>query len=304
MDEPAVEAALREIAEDLQRRAAGRRPSIFEPRDWLRRMIEQSLDDEPMRTALFRFVDVLPSLRGAREVGAHLEEYFASVDHALGGLTLLAHTLHAGWLVAPLVRKNVAALARRFIAEEDPRGLRRLLEELREEPAGFTLDLVGEATVSQLEAMRMLGRYEALIADLAAAAAGWPEIARIDRDDRGPLARVDVSVKPSSLYAPFDPLDPETERVVGKRLQRLFRQAACVGAAITVDMEQRAFKDTTLAIFRNVLEEEEFRETPSVAIALQASSMKGQFMRPRCSSLPRPLASRIAAMLSRVPSPP
>ena len=42
------------------------------------------------------------------------------------------------------------------------------------------------------------------------------------------------------------------------------------GAAITVDMEQRAFKDTTLAIFRNVLEEEEFRETPSVAIALQA----------------------------------
>ena len=270
MSDPALEAALREIAEDLQRRAAGRRPAIFEPRDWLRRMIEQSLDDEPMRTALFRFVDVLPSLRGAREVGAHLEEYFASVDHALGGLTLLAHTLHAGWLVAPLVRKNVAALARRFIAEEDPRGLRRLLEELREEPAGFTLDLVGEVTVSQPEAVRMLGRYEALIADLAAAAAGWPEIARIDRDDRGPLARVNVSVKPSSLYAPFDPLDPETERVVGKRLQRLFRQAARAGAAITVDMEQRSFKDTTLAIVRSVLEEEEFRDAPSAAIALQA----------------------------------
>src|SRR5204863_249482 len=88
--------AARREAGDLQRRAAGRRPAIFEPRDWLRKMIEQSLDDEKVRTALFRFVDVLPSLRGARDVGSHLEEYFATVDHALGGLTLLAHTLHAG----------------------------------------------------------------------------------------------------------------------------------------------------------------------------------------------------------------
>src|SRR5919109_4517349 len=121
MDDRAVETALREIAAEVQRHAAGRRPAIFEPRDWLRRMIEQSLDDEQIRTALFRFVDVLPSLRGARDVGAHLEEYFASLDHAAGGLTLLAHTLRAGWLIAPLVRKNVASLARRFIAEEDPR---------------------------------------------------------------------------------------------------------------------------------------------------------------------------------------
>jgi RHH-type transcriptional regulator, proline utilization regulon repressor / proline dehydrogenase / delta 1-pyrroline-5-carboxylate dehydrogenase len=270
VSEAAVEADLREIAEDLQRRAAGRRPVFFEPRDWLRRMIEQSLDDQPVRTALFRFVDVLPSLRGARDIAAHLEEYFASVDHALGGLTLLAHTLHAGWLVAPLVRKNVAGLARRFIAEEHPRALRRLLEELRGEPAGFTLDVVGEATVSQSEAMRMLGRYESLIAELATIAEGWPEIARIDRDDRGPLARVNVSVKPSSLYAPFDPLDPETERIVGKRLRRLLRQAAEVGAAITVDMEQRSFKDTTLDIFEAVLEEDEFRGRPPTAIALQA----------------------------------
>src|SRR5205085_5319808 len=132
----------------------------------------------------------------------------------------------------------------------------RLLEELREEPAGFTLDLVGEVTVSQLEAVRMLERYEALIADLAAATAGWPEIARIDRDDRGPVARVNVSVKPSSLYAPFDPLDAETELVVGKRLQRLFRLAAGVDAAISLEMEQRALKDRSQAIFRNGMDDE------------------------------------------------
>jgi RHH-type proline utilization regulon transcriptional repressor/proline dehydrogenase/delta 1-pyrroline-5-carboxylate dehydrogenase len=270
VSEPPLETALREVAFDLQRLAAGRRPAIFEPRDWLRRMIEQSLDDEDVRTALFRFVDVLPSLRGARDVGEHLEQYFATVDHALGGLTLLAHTLHAGWLVAPIVRRNVTALARRFIAPNDARALGEVLESLRAEPAAFTLDLVGEATVSQAEAVRMLGRYEALVTDLSASTAGWPEVPSIDRDDRGRLPRVDVSVKLSSLYARFDPLDPETERVVGKRLRRLLREAARVGAAITVDMEQYAFKDVTLAIARAVLGEKEFRDAPRTMIAMQA----------------------------------
>jgi RHH-type proline utilization regulon transcriptional repressor/proline dehydrogenase/delta 1-pyrroline-5-carboxylate dehydrogenase len=270
VSEPPVETALREVALDLQRRAAGRRPAIFEPRDWLRRMIEQSLDDDRVRTALFRFVDVLPSLRGAREVGDHLEQYFATVDHALGGLTLLAHTLHASWLVAPIVRKNVTVLARRFIAPNDADSLREALEGIRAEPAGFTVDLVGEATVSQAEAVAMLGRYEALLGDLAALTANWPEIARLDRDDRGPLPRVDVSVKLSSLYARFDPLDPNTERVVAKRLRRLLREASRLGAAITIDMEQHEFKDATLAIACAVLGEEEFREAPRAAIAMQA----------------------------------
>jgi RHH-type proline utilization regulon transcriptional repressor/proline dehydrogenase/delta 1-pyrroline-5-carboxylate dehydrogenase len=270
VSEPAVETSLRDVALDLQRRAAGRRPAIFEPRDWLRRMIEQSLDDDQVRTALFRFVDVLPSLRGAREVGDHLEQYFANVDHALGGLTLLAHTLHASWLVAPIVRKNVTVLARRFIAPNDPDSLREALEAIRAAPAAFTIDLVGEAIVSEAEAVAMLGRYEALLADLAALTESWAEVARLDRDDRGPLPRVDVSVKLSSLYARFDPLDPETEQVVAKRLRRLLRQAARLGAAITIDMEQHEFKDTTLAIARVVLGEEEFRATPRVAIAMQA----------------------------------
>jgi RHH-type transcriptional regulator, proline utilization regulon repressor / proline dehydrogenase / delta 1-pyrroline-5-carboxylate dehydrogenase len=261
---------VRAIAHDLSRRAAGRRPAIFEPRDWLRRTIEQSLDDEQLRTALFRFVDVLPSLRGARDVGSHLEEYFASVDHALGGLILLAQTLHAGWLVAPVVRKNVTSLARRFIAEEDPAALRTVLEGLRREPAAFTLDLVGEATASEEEAARMLARYQALVSEVSTVAASWPEVERIDRDERGPLSRVNVSVKLSSLYARFDPLDPECERVVASRLRRLLHEAARAEAALTIDMEQHAFKDATLAIFRAVLEDDALRDSPSVAVALQA----------------------------------
>ncbi len=264
------ESAIRELGRELHQLAAGRRPSLFEPSDWLRRMIDQSLDDPEIRTALFRFVDVLPSLRGAREVGEHLEEYFVSVDHALGGLTLLAHTLHAGWLVAPIVRKNVTSLARRFISEPGGEALRAVLDALRAEGAAFTLDLVGEATISESEALRTVDRYEALLREAAAVAARWPADDRIDRDDRGPRPRIDVSVKLSALCARFDPLDPDAERTVTEHLARLLRAAAAAGAAITVDMEQHAFKEATLSVVQGVLVNDEFHAAPRISVALQA----------------------------------
>ena len=69
------------------------------------------------------------------------------------GLVDLAQALHAGTLVAPIVRRNVVKLARRFIAEESGNHLLTVLAQLRKEPAAFTLDVVGEATVSDGEAL-------------------------------------------------------------------------------------------------------------------------------------------------------
>ena len=84
------EREIQELARGLYRRVGQHKPSLFEPQDWLRRMIDWSLEDESLRVALFRFVDVLPSLDSAVESGLHLQEYFARVDHAFGGLIFLA----------------------------------------------------------------------------------------------------------------------------------------------------------------------------------------------------------------------
>jgi RHH-type proline utilization regulon transcriptional repressor/proline dehydrogenase/delta 1-pyrroline-5-carboxylate dehydrogenase len=220
--------------------------------------------------ALFRFVDVLPSLESSSEIGRHLEEYFARVDHALGGLAILAQALHAGTLVAPIVRRNVIRLARRFIAEESGDHLVKVLSHLRQEPAAFTLDVVGEATVSEREAAVMQQRYVDLLRRLARASEAWPNCPQIDESASGVIPRVNLSVKLSSLCARFDPLDPNTEAIVRERLRLLLREAANLGAAVTVDMEQYSFKDLTLAIFRAVLEEPDFHDRPYAAIALQA----------------------------------
>jgi len=265
-----IEPEVQRLARSLYQKAAAHKPSLFEAKDLLGRMIDWSLEDESLRVALFRFVDVLPSLGSSAEIGRHLEEYFARMDHALGGLAYLAQALHAGTLVAPVVRRNVIKLARRFIAEESGDSLFKVLTALRREPAAFTLDVVGEATVSETEAAAMQARYLDLLRRLAKASPAWPALPQIDAGPKGLLPRVNLSIKLSSLCARFDPLDPNTETVVGERLRQLLRAAGALGAALTVDMEQHSFKDLTLEIFRGVLEEDEFHSPPRAAIALQA----------------------------------
>jgi RHH-type proline utilization regulon transcriptional repressor/proline dehydrogenase/delta 1-pyrroline-5-carboxylate dehydrogenase len=264
------EAEVQKLARALYQQAARQKPALFDAQDLLGRMIDWSLDDESLRVALFRFVDVLPSLESSAEIGRHLEEYFARVDHALSGLAILAQALHAGTLVAPLVKRNVIKLARRFIAEESGNHLTMVLHGLRKEPAACTIDVVGEATVSDGEAAAMQERYLQLLRRLAATSAKWPEVAQIDQSDNGKIPRVNLSVKLSSLCARFDPIDPGTGEIVRERLRALFREAAALGAAVTVDMEQFSFRELTLEIFRSVLEEAEFHAEPYAAIAMQA----------------------------------
>jgi len=265
-----IEPEVQRLARTLFQKAAEHKPTLFETRDLLGRMIEWSLEDESLRVALFRFVDVLPSLDSSAEIGRHLEEYFARVDHALGGLVLLAQALHAGTLVAPVVRRNVVKLARRFIAEESGDHLIKAITGLRKEPAAFTLDAVGEATVSDNEAAAMQQRYLDLLRRLSSVSERWPTCPQIDESDHGRIPRVNLSVKLSSLCARFDPLDPNAESTVRRRLRELLREAVKMEAAITVDMEQYAFKELTLEIFKGVLRESEFRDGPHAAIALQA----------------------------------
>ena len=86
------------------------KPSLFEAKDCLGKMIDWSLEDESLRVALFRFVDVLPSLESSAEIGRHLEEYFAKRRSRALGVWLFSPRLCVrDWLLAPVVRRNVVA---------------------------------------------------------------------------------------------------------------------------------------------------------------------------------------------------
>ena len=81
----ATEQAVQTLARSLYRKAAENKPSLFEARDLLGRMLDWSLEDESLRTALFRFVDVLPSLESSAEIGslARYESAARKTPHCL-----------------------------------------------------------------------------------------------------------------------------------------------------------------------------------------------------------------------------
>jgi RHH-type proline utilization regulon transcriptional repressor/proline dehydrogenase/delta 1-pyrroline-5-carboxylate dehydrogenase len=244
--------------------------SIFSKAGFYQRMMAFSMRDEHFKVQMFRFVDVLAALRGSRDIVRHLEEYFADMHDAP------VPFLHAGlraarilpWLTAPILRWNVSGMARQFIAGRNPDDVMKMLRQRRKERIGFTVDLLGEAVVSEQEANEYAARCFELLDGLAERTRGWTD----------PLGKntelfpvVNVSVKISALYSQMNPADPaDAIAHLAPKLRPILRRAREVGAFVNFDMESYAHKNTTLELFRTLFAEPEFRDWPHAGIVIQA----------------------------------
>jgi RHH-type proline utilization regulon transcriptional repressor/proline dehydrogenase/delta 1-pyrroline-5-carboxylate dehydrogenase len=271
-----VEALTRDYGREIFARLPHAGPFLFSPAWWDERLMEWTMGDEAVKVQLFRFIDVLPLLDSPAEITRHLREYFAEAGPHLPswirlGLRWLPRDGLAGRLLARTARHNAERLARRFIAGSNLHEALQTIARLRRRSLAFTIDLLGEATITESEAERYQSDYFDLLEGLSRQVNTWATVPLIDSDHRGPLPRVNVSVKLSSLYSQFDPIDPEgTSAAVRARLRPVLRAARRRRAFVNVDMEQYAYKDLTLRIFREVLDEDEFRDWPDVGIAIQA----------------------------------
>ena len=239
-------------------------------------MMGLSMADDAVKVQLFRFIDALPLLKTPESIAKHLREYFAEAGSRLPGwmrlgLRLLPESGPATKALAWLATNNARRLARKFIAGSNVAEAVEAISQLRQNNLAFTIDLLGEATITEAEADAYQRQYLELVEGLSREVNAWPAIDLIDHDHCGPLPRVNVSVKLSSLYSQFDPMDPAgTSRSVCARLRPILRLARQHRAFVNFDMEQHAFKDVTLSIFQEVLSEAEFRDWPDVGIAIQA----------------------------------
>ncbi len=253
-----------------------RGPVLFTPAWWDERLMRLGMHDEALKVQLFRFVDVLPLLHSPETIVRHLREYFGEAGTRLPrwvrwGLPWLPSRGVAGWLLAQTAYRSAEHLARRFIAGSNIVEALQTIAELRQRRLAFTVDLLGEATITEAEAEASQREYAALLTGLTGEINGWPAVPLIDNDADGALPRVNVSVKLSALYSQFDPMDLEgTIRAVCARLRPILRAARQNQAFVNFDMEQYSFKDATLHIFQSILMEEEFRTWPHVGIAIQA----------------------------------
>lgn len=247
--------------------------SIFQKDWWYGRIMEWSMKNEHFKTQMFRFVDVLPTLNSGSDVARHLKEYFAESGDELPsvfnfglGLGSLAPGIMAG-----AIRKNVTQMAKMFITGESPQEALPVLRKQRKGKIGFTVDLLGEACLSEVEARDYQKKYLELISWLATDAAKWEAVPQIDEDDRGAIPRVNVSVKISALDASINLNDwSGSVARMCDRLKPLLREAMQRGVFLNLDMESYDLKDFTLEVFEILLLDPEFASYPHFGCVIQA----------------------------------
>jgi len=230
---------------------------------WLDTLVAQAVGDPQFRVRVLRFIDVLPSLGQDAELVAHLKEYFGDQELPWPAVSEwgLRHS-DAPWAVhiaAPLVRSTLRGLSRRFMGGRTARQALATITRLQQRGMGCTLDLLGEAVLSEAEADHYQQGYITLLQELGRSA-------RDTADARPPH----VSIKLSSLYSRINPADPRgSVAAIAARLRPILRVAREEGAAVTVDMEQYDFKHIVLECFMAVMLEDEFRDWPGAGLAIQ-----------------------------------
>jgi proline dehydrogenase len=239
-----------------------------------RRVMAAMVDDPELRAAVFRFVDVRPACTDPDDLARHLGEL---LDEA-GDASPLAHrgaALAGGALtrrpLAAAAALGVKQMAQRFIIGADAQAALPAVERLWRDGVGTTIDLLGEATVTEAEADSYAERCEVALRVLHDASRRWPARERLERDAAGPIPRVNLSVKVSALTPLLRAVAPE-RGIAGAeaRLRRLLRVARDTGAHLHVDMESFDTREAVTELTLRLLSEPEFADGPSAGIVLQA----------------------------------
>jgi proline dehydrogenase len=238
------------------------------------RAMELASQDAELRAALFRFVDVTPACRSLDDLARHLSGYLSEVGTKPPPLEVamrMAGTKPGRAALGAAAAGGVRHMAHRFIVGESPRKALGVLRELWEGGAASSVDLLGEATVTEAEANRYAERCADALDTIAAAAPGWPERPALEADSLGPLPRANLSVKVSALTPHIRPDAPDLGREdAARRMRPLLRRARDLGAHLHIDMESMDALETTMDLIFELLDEDEFREGPSAGLVLQA----------------------------------
>ena len=270
--DPAIEARTVVIGTDFLTRARNSRTGMLAV--WSEGLMEWAMQDEAFKVQLFRFVDCFPTLKDNDAVYDHLTDYLSQP-----GVTpppFVATALKAGALMKGVVTKTmsgqITSMASKFIAGTDAATALPTLKKIWDSGLCFSVDLLGEACVSDDEADAYRRKYLDLIENLPQTVASWGANPRLESDHLGAIPRTNVSIKISSLSARVDPIDTEGSiRGLLENIGPILEAAKRKGVFVNFDMEQFALKDLTLELFMRACEKYDFQ----AGIAMQAYLRSG-----------------------------
>src|SRR3954449_11982289 len=267
-----VERDLHEIGRELAARFPPRTRHPVRALD--AKAMELSSQDAELRAALFRFVDVTPACRSLDDLAGHLSSYLEGVEEKpppMRAAMRMAESRAGRTALGAAAAAGVRHMAHRFIVGTTPQAAAGDLRSMWKDGIASSLDLLGEATVTQDEADRYAERCADALRSLARTVDGLPERERLERDSVGPLPRANLSVKVSALTPLMRPEAPELGREdAARRLRPLLERAHERGVHLHIDMESVDALETTFELVFGLLDEPAFRDGPSAGVVLQA----------------------------------
>lgn len=263
-----IEKRTKEIGFEILQQTRKQDTKLLNKAWWYGQILSWTMKNDSFKTKIFHFIDVLPSLHKPEDVISHLKEYFEGEDLVLftSGLGSLAPTL-----MANTIKKQVHEMAKIFITGEAIEQALEIVPKLRNKNQSISFDILGEATLSKQESTEYQARYLQLMDALIQERENWDKNDLIDKDQRGDVPSINISIKISSLYHHIKEEAWEfSKEKIKEQLYPIFQKAIQNFIFINLDMEHYSYKDLFLEIFQELLMEKEYKTYPHFGIVLQA----------------------------------
>ena len=270
----AFERRVFDIGREFLADARANQDGLLSRRFWNDKLMDWSMKDDAFKVQLFRFVDAFPNFKTPDEIYEHLIDFMSQpgVKPPPGmQLGLKAGSAMKG-TVAKTMAGQITGMAEKFIAGTDAADAKEKLRKMWDKGLCFSVDLLGEACISDVEADAYQQKYLDLVENLPQWVNDWPTNERLERDHLGPIPRTNVSIKCSSLVARFDPI--AFDACIDAAMQRIvpiLEAAKAKNVFINFDMESFATKDLTIELFKRCCETVDFE----AGIAMQAYLRSG-----------------------------
>ena len=255
---------------------SGESPSVFNKGWWTGKVMDWAMKNEDFKVQMFRFVDVLPYLNTSESLSRHIEEYFSGEDSNIPDVLKwgATKTKIGGGLVAKVlnktIRSNIESMARQFIIGQVSKEAVKGIRKLRKDGFAFVLDLLGEATVSEVESDAYRDGYLEVLEAIQKELGKWkPLDGGADDLDWGHAPKVNVAVKPSAFYSQSKPVDLEgTVTGMMSRIEPIYKKTMEMGGFMCIDMESLKYKEATVELFKRL--RLKYPDYPHLGIVFQA----------------------------------
>ncbi|RHX87079.1 proline dehydrogenase family protein [Leptospira stimsonii] len=236
---------------------------------WIKKFLGLSFRFPKLKIEMFRFVDVLPSLRTKKEITEHFVLYILNENTETQNWirSLLRFFLR----IPPIpfffgigIQAAILKTSGTFIAGKNFQKAEKRLRTIRKKNSVFTLDVLGEAALSEKEADGYQKQYLEILESV-------DSFAGAETTGYGVCPFVNVSIKCSSLFSQISSLaKEESVAILKEKLRPILRLAKRKQYFVNLDAEQYDYKEILITLAKEIFSEPEFEDYPHFGIVIQA----------------------------------